>query len=398
MSKQRPVYLYLTPFFPSPTSWRGGYCLDAVKAIAKDGRYDVRVIVPGRGDDYEWDGVHVYRMRRYIAPCGLFPFILAPLNDYLFRHLLKRIGVVPADVAVCHANTLDFGHYASHFKNLNRKTTTLIQLHSSYSLDLRSGRLGTIPFHATLLYLFYRHIVEHVDILAFVSKMSKNTFGKQFIGIPEGRIRDVRDVLLLGRFMREMRLHRQVVVYNGVDHELFNAANRTPHKGFVIGCVANFQPLKSQMTLIKAAEILKSSLPDLKVRLVGSGATLPECKRYVSDHALDDTVFFETEIDHRALPDFYRSLDLFVLPSRLEGFVCVCIESLACGTPTMFCETISLSELLPASEKALWCFRPLDADDLANKVRSYYRNRSKQTLEKSLEINAIWKDFLDGIR
>lgn len=392
-NRRKPAYLYITPFFPSQESWRGGYCLDAVKAIARDGRHDVRVIVPGRGDDYEWDGVHVYRMRRYIAPCGLFPFILAPFNNYLFRHLLKRIGVESADVAVCHANTLGFGHYASYFKSLNCKTTTLIQLHSSYSLDLRSGRLGTIPFHATLLYLFYRHIVENVDILAFVSEMAKNTFGKQFIGVPEGRIRDIRDVLLLGRFMRDMRLNRQVVVYNGVDHELFNAANRTPHEGFVIGCVANFQPLKSQMTLIKATEILKSSLPGLKVRLVGSGATLAECKRYVSDHALGDTVIFETEVDHRALPDFYRSLDLFVLPSRLEGFGCVYAESLACGTPFICCRGSGIAELV--SEE--WKSTPLDAMELANKVIYYYSNRSKQTLSKSLEINAIWKDFLDGI-
>ena len=41
------IYLFVTPFFPSPESWRGGYCLDAAQALIRDGRFDVRVFVPG---------------------------------------------------------------------------------------------------------------------------------------------------------------------------------------------------------------------------------------------------------------------------------------------------------------------------------------------------------------
>lgn len=394
----KPIYLYITPFFPSPESWRGGYCLDAVKAIIRDGRYDVRVIACGPGHDYEWDGVLVYRLKRVIAPFGLFPFLLDYLNNHFLKRLLDRIGVSGEDVGVCHANTLGFAHYAAFFKRISPHAKTIVQFHSSYSITLRSGRLGVIPIHATVLYFYLRRMVEHVDVLAFVSEMARNTFGKCFVGEPEGEIRDVRSQLTFGRFMRDLRLPQQIVVYNGVDTRLFNASGRAPHEGFVIGCVANFQPLKDHMTLLKAVNILKDRIGGLKVRLIGSGQTLQMCRDYVAAHSLSNVVSFEREVDHRDLPGFYRSLDLFVLPSRLEGFVCVCVECAACGTPAIFSSSISLSELISEEEVKYWLFRPCDVQDLVEKVLAYKRGRWAQHFTRSLEINKIWGEFLDVIQ
>lgn len=393
MSTQKPIYLYITPFFPSPESWRGGYCLDAVKAIMRDGRYDVRVIAEGTGDNYEWDGIKVHRMRRLVAPCGLVPFLLAPINNLLFRRTLKRMGIKPDDVAVCHANTTEFGHYAAWFKRMNRSATAIIQMHFSYNFSLASGRLGVVPLHASLLYLYYRHVCEKVDILAFVSKMACDTFGKRFTNTPEDDIKDVRSQLLFGRFMRDIRLPKRMVVYNGVDQDLFYPKPRNSHEGFTIGCVANFQPLKDHMTLLKAANILKDKIDGLMVRLMGSGATLQACRKYVADNALEKVVRFEKEVDHRSLPDFYRELDLFVLPSRIEGFGCVYAESLACGTPFICCRDAGIAELVSDE----WKIAPLDATELADKILAYGNTRQEQHLKRDLEINGIWREFMDEI-
>ena len=393
----KPIYLYITPFFPSPQKGWGGYCFDAAKAIARDGRYDVRVMVIGEGDDYEWVGVKVSRFRRLIAPSGTIPFVLEVFNNRIFRRKLKSMGIDLRDVAVCHANTLDCGHYAAFFKRLNPNAKTVIQMHSSYSLHLDSGRLGLIPIHATMLYFYYRRICANVDVLAFVSEMSKRTFGKRYVGTPEGEVKDVRSLLWLGKFLPPLKLPKQVVVYNGIDKSLFSPKAKPRHDGFVIGCVANFQPLKDHMTLLKAVNILKYKINGLKVRLVGSGVTLNSCKQYVKEHGLERIVSFEREMDHRDLPDFYRSLDLFVLPSRLEGFVCVCVECWACGTPTIFCENISLSELVSDDQKNKWLFKPCNAEDLADKVVSYMSNRWTQNFTVDLEIGNVWRKFLDGL-
>ena len=125
----KPIYLYITPFFPSTEKGWGGYCLDAAKAIARDGRYDVRVMVIGEGDDYEWAGVKVSRFRRVIAPSGTIPFVLEGFNNRIFRRKWKSMGIDLRNVSVCHANTLDCGHYAAFFKRLNPNAKTVVQLH-----------------------------------------------------------------------------------------------------------------------------------------------------------------------------------------------------------------------------------------------------------------------------
>ena len=237
----------------------------------------------------------------------------------------------------------------------------------------------------------------NVDHLAFVSKMSRDTFGKVYDRVPEGRVKDVRDLLWFGKYMPPLKSPQRMVVYNGIDTSLFFPGNKEPHSGFVIGCVANFQPLKDHLTLLRAVNILKDKIDGLKVRLIGSGVMLKKCKQYVEENSLGDIVSFEKEVDHRDLPEFYRSIDLFVLPSRLEGFLCVCVESSACGTPAIFCSSISLAELVSEEDKDKWLFKPMDSEELADKIVKYKECRYVQAFTENLDIDKIWCDFLDEL-
>ena len=323
--------------------------------------------------------------------------MVRPYNNRQFRLKLKEIGIRPEEVAVCHTNTLGFAQYAAYFKRLNPVAKTLMQTHCSYGFWIRSGRLGVLPVHATILYLYLRKMCMGCDVLAFVSDMARRTFGKIYVGAPEGEIRDVRSLLWLGKRLPALKIKETAVVYNGIDPALFCRKDKPAHEGFVIGCVANFQPLKDQITLLKATNLLKDKVPGLKVRLVGSGETLSTCQEYVRVNGLEEIVSFEREIDHRAMPDFYRELDLFVMPSRLEGFLCVCVESWACGTPAMFCKGTALPELVPEEEKERWLFKPMDAQDLADKIMAYRACPTEQHFTRSLEIGQIWREFLDNI-
>ena len=80
----KPIYLFVTPFFPSPESWRGGFCLDAAQALIRDGRFDVRVFVPGTGPDYEVEGVRVHRFPCKVLRCELAPFLVERCNVRAF--------------------------------------------------------------------------------------------------------------------------------------------------------------------------------------------------------------------------------------------------------------------------------------------------------------------------
>ena len=402
----KPIYLFVTPFFPSPESWRGGFCLDAAQALIRDGRFDVRVFVPGTGPDYEVEGVRVHRFPRTILRGELAPFLVDGRNARAFVRRVEETGVRWDEVSVCHVHTVNFAPYAVAMKRLNPHALCALQHHFTCPVHLRSGRLGEIPFHATLLYAYWRRLCAEMDVHVFTSERSRASFGKMFAKGMEGAWADLRERLLFGRWMRPFDSPKSsYVLYNGVDRRKFSPASQSRHDpGLVIGCVANFHPLKGQMTLLEAVARLKGTIPDLTVRFVGSGETFEDCVAFAKAQGLMDVVRFEREMPHERLADFYRSLDLFVLPSSYwEGFCCVYAEALACGVPVMGCRGISfLDELLADEDKQEWLVPPHDAAALADRIRKWWKRAERgkvPTLTGDLDIDHLigrWLTFVQG--
>ena len=368
------IYLFVTPFFPSPESWRGGFCLDAAQALIRDGRFDVRVFVPGAGPDYEVEGVRVHRFPRAILPCELAPFLVDRRNARAFVRRVEETGVKWDEVVVCHVHTVNFAPYAVAARRLNPQILCALQHHFTCPVHVRSGRLGEVPGHATLLYRYWRRLCAAMDVHVFTSERSRASFGKMFVKGMEGPWADLRERLLLGHWMRPFDPPKSsYVLYNGVDRRKFSPAAAPRHgTGLVIGCVANFHPLKGQMTLLQAVARLKGTVPDLTVRFVGSGEAWNECVAFAKAQGLMDVVRFEREMPHERLADFYRSLDLFVLPSSYwEGFCCVYMEAMACGVPVIGCRGISLEEAIPQEAWGDWLVAPHDPAALAERIRKW---------------------------
>ena len=85
------------------------------------------------------------------------------------------------------------------------------------------------------------------------------------------------------------------------------------------------------------------------------------------------------------------------MPSRLDGFLCVGAESAACGAPAIVTREIGLAEIIPENDRAKWLFAPMNVDELAERIQAYHDNRWKQRFTVSLEINAMWRGFLDSL-
>ncbi len=399
----KPIYLFVTPYFPSPESWRGGFCLDAAQALIRDGRFDVRVFVPGTGPDYEVEGVRVCRFPCRVLPCELAPFLVDRRNMRAFVRRVEETGIVWGDVAVCHVHTVNFAPYAVAAKRLNPQILCALQHHIMCPVHLRSGRLGEVPGLATWLYFYWRRLCAAMDVHVFTSERARASFGKMFVKGMEGPWADLKDRLLFGRWMRPFDSPKtSYVLYNGVDRRKFcPAADPRHNSGLVIGCVANFHPLKGQMTLLQAVARLKGVIPDLTVRFVGSGMTLADCAAFVKAQGLTEVVRFEREMPHERLADFYRSLDLFVLPSSSESFCCVYAEALACGVPAMGCRGVSfLDELLTEDDQRKWLVPSHDAAALADRILKWWKRGERgnaPALTGNLDIDHLigrWLDFV----
>ena len=167
------------------------------------------------------------------------------------------------------------------------------------------------------------------------------------------------------------------------------------HKRFTIGCIGNFCDWKDQITLLRAVSaLITRGVDNILVRMIGSGPLLKCCKQYVSANGLNACVSFENEVDHAKLPEFYHSLDLFVLPSYFEGFGCVFTEAYACGVPFITCEGQGMDDLIAKEERGKWLCKPKDPNDLANKISGYIKNRWEQKLAGPIEINTLVVNFI----
>ena len=390
-----PLYLVVTPFFPAPDCWRGAYCYDFVRALMRTGRYDVRVFVPGKGEDYDYQGIHIYRFREKMLPSATLPFLFARRNQKAFLKKIAAVGIDCSQVSVCHGHTAFFGIYPLAVKQMNPRCLTMLHHHDPASWGLNQGMLRHFYPHKVLNFLLLRKIHEQLDCHVFISEVVKNSF----LSVPDASwscYSEYRREMSGLQFFGCANLKQTVILHNGVDTGIF-ASGEKKSPGFTIGCVANFGDWKSQITLLQAVNLLKTEFPELKVRFIGSGECLADCQQYVATSKLENMVSFEAERDHRQLPEFFRSLDLFVLPSYFEGFGCVFTEAYSCGVPFITCEGQGMDDLILPEERNLWLCPPMDFHALTDRIRQYFLHRPVQHLSGPVDIDTLVLEFTQQI-
>jgi glycosyltransferase, group 1 family len=371
-------YLVITPFFPENGSFRGPYILDQVKAIQRNSDYKVVVMKPApfysNAEDYEYDGVKVYRFRDYTIPSNMWPNKLCDwLTSKSLLAKIRTLGISIQDIAIAHGHVTKQGAYANYLKHLNPNIRSMVQHHGFDVMGISDGRLAKYKFHERQCISHGVDICNGADLNIGVSQKTLDYVLKQ----------------------PGIHLKHQYVLYNGVDTHIFNegatlSKNSRMTKGdeiFHIGCIGNFWELKDQITLIKAVEILvNQDIKNIKTIFIGSGYTLDGCKAYVKEHRLEQYIEFRTEVMHEQLPDFYRSLDLFILPSYWEAFGCVYTEAYACGVPFIGVKGQGIAEIIPDKDKDRWLIEKGDFGHLSVLI-----NEKRNSPDNVLLLESAWK-------
>lgn len=393
------IYICVTPFFPSPESWRGAYVYDQVKAIERNSDYKVLVFKPG-AEDYEFDGIHVYGFKEIVMPSYIFNGFTNGYNNKQFIKRIHSLGLDINQIAIVHCHSCMNGSYGLALKKINPNIKVLLQHHNIDTLLVVNGKFADWKLNNHYRARRAIDIFNRVDVHVCISEPVRESL----LAFPKARPAET-----YGPYLKRMsqladlpsvKPKKIIVLNNGVDTKVFNKgeSKKTVEGIYRIGCIANFQPLKDHLTLIKAFEkLINKGYNKLILSLLGTGATRQECMDYVNTHGLNNYVEWPTEVYHEDLPKYYRSLDLFVLPSVFEGFGCVYTEAYACGVPFMGVIGQGAEEVIMLNERDKWLIKPHDIDGLANLIERHYLNRDQQTLCKPIDIDDLIKGFLKEI-
>ncbi|MCH5644510.1 glycosyltransferase family 4 protein [Gordonia sp. ABSL49_1] len=171
-------------------------------------------------------------------------------------------------------------------------------------------------------------IGRHVDVITFVSRYTRGRFASAF-----------------GRHAALEYLPP------GVDVERFtpNAERRTEIRSRLglgdrptILCLSRLVPRKGQDTLIRALPLIRRTVPDAVLVIVGGGPYADKLHQLADESGVADHVVFTGGVASEDLPAYHSVADVFAMPARtrgggldVEGLGIVYLEASACGVPVV---------------------------------------------------------------
>jgi glycosyltransferase involved in cell wall biosynthesis len=137
----------------------------------------------------------------------------------------------------------------------------------------------------------------------------------------------------------------------------------------------------------KGVDVVLRALKELRASyvIVGAGSDLPRLEKLARE--LGVTAYFHGRASDDELPDLYRACDVYVMPSRGEGFGYVFLEALATGLPVVAGNADGSCEALADGELGLMV-DPGDPAAVGAAMRAHLEGRSPPELRDGKRLRA----------
>ena len=143
--------------------------------------------------------------------------------------------------------------------------------------------------------------------------------------------------------------------------------------------IGRFSPEKGFLDLIDVIEIVKRSIFDVKLYLVGNGAMLSQLQVKVKEKKLEKNIIFTGFLNKKEMEEYLLKSSIFVMTSYTESFGLVLIEAMSYGLPTVALDSADgPKELLKNNIGILVPNR--DKKKMANEIVKLLNDRRKAEL------------------
>ena len=167
---------------------------------------------------------------------------------------------------------------------------------------------------------------------------------------------------------------KHFTIYNCIDikHNIdpFHESRITNHESpntFTLGIVSRLSREKGIDIMIDALPAIIEHHPDIHLLIVGDGAERDKLQEQAEALGISGHIEWAGLQPKERLPEFYRQMDLAVIPSRFEGFGLTAIEAMAAVVPVIAANVDGLREVVADGETGL-LFESENSDALAKAV------------------------------
>lgn len=184
--------------------------------------------------------------------------------------------------------------------------------------------------------------------------------------------------------------YESVTIWNGIHSEDIKIKKDVPHRKkdfcrFV--CVGRlYTAHKGQDVLIDALIVLRGEkILNYHVDIIGDGEDRIRLETMIANAGLSEHVSLLGSKDRKYIYNYLCDYDLFVLPSRSEGFGLTLAEAMCAKVPVVTSDLEGPMEVIGGGRLGLH-FKSEDAEDLARLLAAYIENGPDEKM-----VDAAWK-------
>lgn len=286
-----------------------------------------------------------------------------------------RLGVeIPSIIRKYQIDYAHFQYFCPPIKNCRWIVTIHDLLFNDFPSEFPLG-------YRLLRNLLFRYSAHRAEINTTVSEYSQYAIERDF-GVPASQVHVLPngvDEQFFKPYLQEESLQRIRAAY-GVDRYLLYVSRLEPRKNHEILARAFFELALDQQGY-HLVFVGRRSLPT------------PELDRYLVGLTVDQRGAFHhfEDVTQQDLMDFYKGAELFVYPSKAEGFGIPPIEAAALGIPTLCSNATAMADFHFFGD---FLFSPANLCELKNKLvhalLSGKADIDKDAVRKTIQSRYSW--------
>lgn len=156
------------------------------------------------------------------------------------------------------------------------------------------------------------------------------------------------------------------IIKNGIDLDRFNYNEKVRlqirnelgiDEKFVVGHIGRFLEAKNHEFIVEVFEKVCEKKEDCVLLFAGSGPTEEQIQNMLQEKGLNNCIFLGERKD---VEKIYQAMDVFVFPSKYEGFGIAAIEAQTAGLKSLISDTIPKDVLVTDNAIAI----PINSSDI----------------------------------